>query len=78
MESGQVGKMLLMLNVVAVVEQVSRNRFAAVPIQYHSVEVNSARDQTIEQLPVMNNVAQVCSNACQKYRITQNFDGGKF
>ena len=63
MEDGQVGKMLLMLSVVAVVEQVLRNRFAVVPIQYHSVEVNSARDRTIEQFPVMSSVAQVCSNA---------------
>ena len=60
MEDGQVGRMLLMLSVVGVVEQVSRNKFAVVPIQYHSVEVNPARDQTIERLPVMNNVVQVC------------------
>ena len=60
MEDGQVGKMLLMLSVVAVVEQVLRNRFAVVSIQYRSVEVNPARDRTIEQFPVMSSVAQVC------------------
>ena len=60
MEDGLVGRMLL--SVVAVVEEVPGNKFAVVPIQHHSVEVNPARDQTVELLPVMNTIAQVCSN----------------
>ena len=50
-----------MLSAVKVVGQVLRHRSAVVPIQYRSVEVKPARDQTTEQLPVMNSVAQVCA-----------------
>ena len=59
MEDGQVGRMLLMLSAVAVVGQGLRHRSAVVPNQYRSVEVKPAREQKTEQLPVMNNVAQV-------------------
>ena len=62
MEDGQIGQTFLMLNAVAVVEQALSNSSAVVSIQYQNVEVKPAREQTTEQLLVMNVVAQVCSN----------------
>jgi len=41
MENGQVGRMLLMLSAVVAVEKVISSKYAAVPIQYHSVGVKA-------------------------------------
>ena len=62
MEDGRIGWMFLILSAIAVVEQALRDSSAVVSIQYRNVEVKPAREQTTEQLLVMNIVAQVCSN----------------
>ena len=62
MEDGQIGGMFLILSAVAVVEQALRDSSAVVSIQYQNVEAKPAREQTTEQLLVMNIVVQVCSN----------------
>ena len=62
MEDGQIGWTFLVLSAVAVVEQALSNSSVVVSIQYQNVEEKPAREQTTEQLLVMNIVAQVCSN----------------